>query len=453
MSIISQVKDFLAVRPAPAPTPAPIAEQSIPVRRNPTRRLTKSSFTDPSSSLMFSTGAWPSNTGVPTSPLASFQIAAVYACISAIANDLSKLPILVQQRVGTGGWKTIPNHPVSKLLKEPNNYQTTADLVSHLAVGTCLFGNGYAYVQRDDDNGDPIGIIPIIPERCQIMIDPEFGFISYDFSSPHIPNEQLWARSYDMIHIKNISVDGAIRGLSPIAMNQDVLGIGAALQRHVAQMFRQGTMQSGILKHKGTMSPEAKMRLQQSFTSAFSGSDNAHKVIVLEEETDYQAAQFNPKDTQLLESRQFQVVEICRMYGVPPHRIAHLLNATFSNIEQQQLHYIGQSLQTLATKIERQMEKVLFFDEERDDLRIWIDFNQMTRNDEKTRMESYAIALQNGILSINEVREREGYGSIGPEGDEHSKPSDLKPNAKPTVNTDEKPVGSSKPDESESEEE
>jgi HK97 family phage portal protein len=113
-----------------------------------------------------------------------------------------------------------------------------------------------------------------------------------------------------------------------------------------------------------------------------------------------------------LETRKFQVIDICRLYGVPPHRLGELDKATLNNVEQQAQQYIDSALKPLARSIEQLFDHHLLFDDERSIFECKFDFDDMTRGDMKTRFEAYQIGLLNGFLNRNEVRSRENLDPI-----------------------------------------
>ena len=129
------------------------------------------------------------------------------------------------------------------------------------------------------------------------------------------------------------------------------------------------------------------------------------------------------EDSQFLETRRFQVVDICRLYGVPPHRLGELAQATLNNIEQQNQQYVDSALKPTARSIEQLFNHHLLFEEERTSLECLFDFDDMTRGDLLTRYQAYQVGTLNGWLSRNEVRARENMNPITDgHGDEYRVP-------------------------------
>jgi HK97 family phage portal protein len=166
---------------------------------------------------------------------------------------------------------------------------------------------------------------------------------------------------------------------------------------------------------------------------------------VLEENCTFNPIQIDPTDAQLLETQKWSAEQICRIFGVSPYMVGlPVPTGTYSNVEQSNLQYITMTLSNLAVKVEQELERVLFFDDERGEFRIVFDLDSMARGDMKSRMEAFSIGLLNGVYSINEVREREGLEGIDG-GDEHRVPLNLSPASKPNVNTEEVDIAQPEP--------
>jgi HK97 family phage portal protein len=308
---------------------------------------------------------------------------------------------------------------LTKLFRRPNRWQTWFEFIGYAVTSICLRGNAFVVVERDRD-ANPIELVPIAPDRCSIMLTDE-GELWYRINSRRL-GFGLLVPPDDMIHIKNISMDGYV-GVSPIAVAQDVIGLALATQQHGAVLFRQGGQVGGTLNHPGKMSKEAADRMAQSWRDVHSGVQNAHKVAILEEGMKFEKVSITNEEAQFLETRRFQVIDICRLYGVPPHRLGELDKATLNNIEQQNQQYVDSALKPTARSIEQLFDHHLLFDDERVMLECKFDFDDMTRGDLLTRYQAYQVGTLNGWLNRNEVRARENMNPIDDgHGDEYRVP-------------------------------
>jgi HK97 family phage portal protein len=393
----------------------------------------------PQPMLYAALGGYASNTGVPVTPFTALQASTVYACIRIISQDIGMLSPFVRRTLAGGGYRRVLNHPLSKLFRRPNRWQTWFEFISYAVSSICLRGNAFVVVERDQD-ANPIELVPIAPDRCTIMLA-EDGVLWYRVNSRRI-GMGILVPPDDMIHIKNMSLDGYV-GVSPIAISQDVIGLALATQQHGGILFRQGGQIGGVISHPGTVSKGAGDRIANSWREVHSGVQNAHKVAILEEGMKFEKIAMTNEDSQFLETRRFQVNEICRIYGVPPHRVGELDKATLNNIEQQNQQYVDSALKPTVQSIEQLFDHHLLFEEERAALQCKFDFDEMTRGDLLTRYQAYQIGTLNGWLSRNEVRARENMDPIEDgHGDEYRVPlntalpgADLDPKATAPTDT------------------
>ena len=362
-------------------------------------------------SLGYSLGLFPSSTGVPVTPQSSLQVTAVYACVRALADDIAALPIRVRRVQAGGGAVADPKHPVARLLRAPNGWQTPYELLNHMIVSLTLRGNAYLYINRAPD-GTPVQLIPLLPDRVMVVMNEGNGSLFYNISSPMISERVLTVPGEDIVHVRNISLDGGILGLSPLAAAQESVGLAQATQKHAAVMFRQGTLLRGILSTDGKLSAEAATNLRASWEKTYEGNDNAHKIAVLEDNLKFQPLSMTASDSELLASRRFSVEEIARLFRVPLSKIGATGTNTIANIETEEQGYISYSLLPLCRRIEEAFEQRLLFEDERDRIEIRFDFEGMLRANTKDRFAAAQIGLLNGFLSINEVRAREGMTPV-----------------------------------------
>jgi HK97 family phage portal protein len=360
-----------------------------------------------------------SNTGVPVTPFTAMQSAAVYGCCKCIAEDIGGLTLQIRRRLANGkGWVVDDAHPLNKLYRRPNRWQTPGQFWNYILFAFSMRGNSYIVTQRDR-GGSAVELVPVSPDRCQLRVSPETGLVWYYVNALYV-GFGVWVPQDDMVHVKNMSFDGYL-GLSPIACAQDVIGLAIATQQHGAVLFRQGGQIGGIFRHPGRLGKEASDNIAQSFRESHGGVQNAHKALILEEGMTFERPGMTNEDAQFLATRQFQVIDICRLYRVPPHKLGELGRATYGNIEQQQQQYIDDCLKPHTDQLEQLLDEHCLFDDERDLYSHHFDYSSMLRGDQLRRFQAYQIGTLNGWLSRNEVRAFEGMNPV-PGGDEYRVP-------------------------------
>lgn len=382
----------------PAATPTVTRDQSL-------------AFPSPLLSSIF--GGMPSSTGIAVSPLGALQATTVYACVNAKSQDMAKIPLLVKRRAAGRFWIEDPTHPVQDLIDCPNDWMQWFDLIRYMVVQLELRGNAIVVMKRGY-GGVVEGLIPVNFDRVSLGISPR-GHLIYYISHPSLGYGVKFHQD-DIIHVRGMAVDGGYIGLSPIMAAPDAVGLSVATQQHGAVLFRQGAQIGGFLSHPTNLSAEAAERLRTSFGNVYGGVQNAHKVAILEEGVKFEKMQMTNEESQFLLTRQFQVLEICRMFRVPPHKVFDLSRATFSNIEASEQSWINDGLLPVAVNIEAVLRSALFTAEERRWYKVEFEFDALLRGDRKSRYDAYGTGIDRGFLSQNDVRRAEGWGPI-PGGD------------------------------------
>ncbi|MFC0407928.1 phage portal protein [Roseomonas elaeocarpi] len=341
-------------------------------------------------------------------PLTAMQAAAVYGCVKRLSEDIGKLPLRLKRRLRRGGFSLDLDHPLNRLFRRPNEWQTPSQCWSYFVWALALRGNAYAPVLRGPA-GEPVQIIPVNPDQVSPLRATD-GLPWWQVSHPCIGDGRRFDQG-NLLHAHGMSFDG-YTGVSPIMLAQDVVGLSLATQQHGATLFRQGAQVSGVLETAGKLSAEAAQRMGASWMAAYGGVQNSHKVVVLEEGTKFSKIAMTNDEAQFLATRQFSVVEICRMFGVPPHKVFDLSNAHYANIENSEQQYINDTLIPVAQQIEEVMEAVLLFEDEQGQFEIEFNFDKLLRGDRKTRMETYVAGVNNGIMSRNQARIEEGWEPV-----------------------------------------
>jgi len=337
----------------------------------------------------------------------AMQTSAVYACVRVLAESIASLPLHVYERTDDDGKKVKPSHPIYTLLhEEPNPEMTSFVFRETLMTHLLLWGNAYAQIIRNG-RGYPIALYPLLPDKMQVDRT-ESGRIIYTYWGEE---RQVTLSKIDVLHIPGLGFDGLI-GYSPIAMSKNSVGLALATEDYGATFFANGARPSGVLEHPGVVkNPE---QLRASWQSQFSGA-NAHKVAVLEEGLKYHPTSIPPEQAQFLETRKFQIAEIARIFRVPLHMIGDLEKSSFSNITQQSLEYVKYTLTPWIVRWEQSMQQALLLPGEKDRMMIRFNVDGLLRGDYESRMKGYSIGIQNGFVSVNDIRKLEDMNLLSDE--------------------------------------
>lgn len=329
----------------------------------------------------------------------ALRYSAVWACVNVIAKSIAILPWNVFEKTEQGN-KEAFEHPVNWLLhNQPNPEMTPFHFKLTLVAHALTWGNGYAEIERDG-MGRPVWLWPITPDRVTPDRD-ENGRIIYRVWNGSSAAETRLAPE-NMLHLRGLGFDGLI-GYSVIKMASESIGLGLAMEEFGSSFFGNGANMSGVLKHPKTLGPEATKNLEDSMKRRASGR-NALSTLVLEEGMTYERIGIPPEDAQFLESRSHQVLDICRWYGVPPHKVAELDRATWGNIESEGIRFNTDTLQPWITPFEEEVNLKLFGRQQRGKFYSKFNLNALLRGDMTARFTAYGMALDKGWMCADEVR-------------------------------------------------
>lgn len=343
----------------------------------------------------------------------AMQTSAVYACVRVISESVASLPLHLYRYKDDGGKEKAIDHPLYHLLHdEPNPEMTAYSFFETALTHLLLWGNFYAQIIRNG-KGEVVSLYPLMPDRMNVDRD-ENGRLYYEYTltsdDPNGKNKSsILLKPEDVFHVPGLSFDG-LQGYSPISMAKGAIGLGIAAEEYGSKFYANGAAPSGVLEHPGTLKDPSKVR--ESWTQTFGGSANSNKVAVLEEGMKYTPISINPSEAQFLDTRKFQVTEICRIYKVPPHMVADLEKSSFSNIEQQSLEFVQYTLRPWLTRLEQAMYRRLFTEEEKKRYFFRFNVDGLLRGDYQSRMNGYAVGRQNGWMSANDIRELEDLDRI-----------------------------------------
>ena len=349
-----------------------------------------------------------SASGKAVNPSSAIQVSAVYACVRVIAETIASLPFHVYETTENGSRKA-PEHPLYRLIHdEPNKEMTSFILRETMLAHLLLYGNAYCQIIRTGrDKID--SLYPLLPDKMEVDRDAG-GLLTYTYTTSDGKRWRLEPR--DVLHIPGLGFDG-VMGYSPIALEKSAIGLGIAAEEYGSKFFSNGARPSGILTHPNTVKDPAALRA--SWNAAYGSSSNASRVAVLEEGMTFVPLSLPNNEAQFLETRKFQVSEICRIFRVPPHMIGDLDRATFSNIEHQSIDFAVHTIRPWLVRIEHAVNRALFSEKEKGRFYVQFNLDGLMRGDYKSRMEGYAIARQNGWMSANDIRELENMNAMSDE--------------------------------------
>ena len=354
-----------------------------------------------------------SSSGKNVNERSAMQMTAVYACVRILSEAIAGLPLHLYRYGKDGNKEKAMDHALYRLLHdEPNPEMTSFIFRETLMTHLLLWGNAYAQIIRNG-KGEVIALYPLMPNRMKVDRD-KAGSLYYEYTrssddASTMNGSTVILKQTDILHIPGLGFDGLV-GYSPIAMARNAIGLAMATEEYGAKFFANGAQPGGVLEHPGIIKDPARVR--ESWNSVYQGSGNSHRIAVLEEGMKYTPIGIAPNEAQFLETRKFQIDEIARIFRVPPHMVGDLEKSSFSNIEQQSLEFVKYTLDPWVIRWEQNLAKALFSEEEKKDYFFKFNVDGLLRGDYVSRMNGYAVGIQNGFMSPNDVRSLENMDLI-----------------------------------------
>lgn len=371
-------------------------------------------------------GVSPGSAGYTVSPSSAMRVAAVFACVQKIAGAISTLPLDIFSTDGETPTK-LPRDNLWYLLNEqPTQQYTAASHWEGVSVNQLLRGDGFTWIRRSNNNSFR-EFIPMPWSAVNPVQQPD-GTVRYYISHNGL---NTWLSPDEIFHFPGFGFDG-LKSMSVISYAaKNAVGNALAMDDYSGKFFANGAHPSMILSSDKTMSDKQKNELREAFVSKYSGNENAHKVpLILTEGLKASEISINAQDAQLLEARKFQVIDIARAFGVPPHMIGETSASTSwgSGIESMSRGFVTYTLQPHLKRIEQELNRKLF---PRNPTRfVRFDREALIEGDSAAQAAYNTAALGGpgsgpGWMSVDEIRKSKGLAPKGGRSAEIFDPRDV----------------------------
>jgi HK97 family phage portal protein len=327
----------------------------------------------------------------------AMQLSAVWACVKLLSETPASLPLNFY-RTTESGRVDYDDHPLAVLFSNKvNRYQTRVEFWETVFLNLLTHGNAFCQIER---RGNTItSLMPLMSNQMETTLLRD-GSLSYQYQNDEYGVTVFAERS--IWHLKLMG--NGITGLSPLAYQRNTLGIAQAAEKAVSNIYKNGAKPSGVLKLDKLLTKQQREEVREAFATLTTGNNN--RLMVLEKGTEFQTISLSPQDIELLQSRKFQISEICRWYGVPSVMVNDHNGASVwgSGIEQIVQGFYKLTLRPLLEKVEASMMVHLLTDADRQQMEVEFDFNALLRSDVKTMFEAYKSSVNGSLMTPNEAR-------------------------------------------------
>lgn len=371
--------------------------------------------------------------GISVTPLKAFRLAAVYACVKVIAESLASLPVDISKKDSSGeGREIVFDDPRLNLLNDfPNPEMTGMELFENWVAHALLWGKGYLYIQKNKA-GKAIELWPLPPDKT----------VEKRTTSGQLYYVTEVNGKTEPIPAENVIPLRCILGQSPVMNARDVIAGAAAAEQYAGRFWSNNGRPGGVIQVPETMEDDELDEFRRRWAAGHEGLKRAQLVGILTGGAKWQEVGIAPGAAQFIETRQFSVREICRLFGVPPHRIGDLEGTiNRGSLEQQSIEFVTYTLRGWVVRSEQALRSKLFNgkDDLAADKKPMFNVNALMRGDMRARYAAHAVGVQWGFVSRAEVRRQEGLATVD---DEHQLEEFLVPlNMIPSKKLDEIDVG------------
>lgn len=342
----------------------------------------------------------------------ALKISTVLRCVDVVAKTMASLPLVLYRRTKEGSEKAV-DHRLYRILHRQANKYTTAYEFWHMYIVNLMLTRG-AFAKIERDRRGFITALWNIPTRnaSNIYTNSKNGE-RYIYVTDGDEMETL--HDGEFMYTPSLRYTTDNKPTDPIVMAADVIGLTIGLNKYARTAFEAGANPGGFIEHPSQLSDTAYERFKNDFERNYAGAQNQHRWMYLEEGAKASPFTRDLEKSQALESRKFAVTEICRVFGVPPHKVFDLERATFSNIEQQNIEYVQESIDPMSVRLEQTIEKDLLTESEQNTLYPKFNTKALMRGDITARTNYYHNARQDGWMNANDIRELEDMNLISAE--------------------------------------
>ncbi|AQQ67480.1 phage portal protein [Microbulbifer agarilyticus] len=341
----------------------------------------------------------------------ALQISAVWSCVRLLTETLASMPLHLYDVSGDERVED-SRHTLSRLLKRrPNARMSKVVWFETMQLNLVLHGNCYAVIDRNS-RGDVISLWPLPAQQVDVetLADGSVVYHYYQGSDVSVFAEE------NILHVRLFG--NGIVGLSPLEYGRNSIALATASEEFSTKFFKNGGKPGGTLTIDKILKPDQREQVRKNFAALTEGSENAHKLMVLEAGMKYDQVQLNPNDMQMLETRRFQLKDISRFFGVPSILINDQEGTTTwgTGVEQIMLGFYQLTMRPYLTRWEEALREQLFRGVERNRYSLEFAFEGLLRADSKGRAEYQSQMVNNGLMTRNEARKKENLPPL-PGGD------------------------------------
>ena len=339
-------------------------------------------------------GLYPlTKSGATINESSAMAISTVYACVYKISSTIASLGLELYEREGRNIVQANV-HPAYNLVKiKPNNHQTAYEFWESITASAVIYGVGYAIIERDE-RGYATQLIPVHYSDVDLR---------------NVKGERVYSvKDVGIVRPENMLEICNLQRMSPIRLHRENLGLAKSAQDFGAEYFGQSGQMTGVLSSEQPLKKEQMDVIQGSWNNGAAQAGTKLMPFGFK----YQRISISPDEAQFIQTRAFQAEEICRIFNVPTALVQLPSQTTYNNVEQQNLMFARHTIVPWTQRIEQEIDRKLIPSFDREVVFSKFKLSDLQRGDSAARANYFTQMLQNGVLSINEVRQEEQLNPV-----------------------------------------
>lgn len=334
------------------------------------------------------------------------------ACNDIIVNSIKTLKVELYRHVEDDVSEQIYDDPRLTLLNDsPNLISTGIDLKAQIAQDLVLHGNAYVAIKRDGN--DITELWGLRPQDINIdrRVEKDSPYIVRDYTI-HVTGA-THALGIDDVMIATVgSDDNGLTGKGVIARGERTIELALNEIELSKNIMANGSAPTSVIKLKKSLGDDAQRRLRESWKKLFQGSKNAGKLVILEDDMDYEKISFSPAELGLTASRSKTSTDLCNLFGVPEQMIDASSN-TYGSVESMSIRFLQYCISPIINTMETMFNRSLLLEKEKKEGYFFkINTDDVLKSTQEERFSALQTGINAGILSLNEARIKENMPPI-----------------------------------------
>lgn len=355
----------------------------------------------------------------------ALKLSAISICIDVLSQDFAKTPLILKERLAGGGAQSASGHWLADLLVDaPNQHMTWFELKEMVMIHLSSLNNAFI-AKKIDSRGRTEELIPLLPGRVRILIDEGSGRYVYEVwhDTPHEKallepirandDRKTYLLHDEVIHLRSRVVDG-LYGYSNLTAGSKSMGLIQALTDYQTRLYKNDASLRGVfqMKQDTNLSDDSFKRLRQQLGERLAKLRDEGAAIILEQGMEFNSIAMNADQAEATKAFDQAVVNAARLFRMPPHKMMHLINVKYENMETLEKSYAQDTMDPHYCRVEERLTLDLLPKRDRARYLLEFDREKLELKDPEKQAVILKVMLNNSAMTIDEARMKRGMNPL-----------------------------------------